>query len=206
MTVVQIADIMGQTQDRRIFLHTKRTGFAHTVEVRTNARRVLQLYHSFVVAVLTDIRETLRPCGVGVHGVLHSVVTERTRRFVIREIERRAEIEVVIPFFHILHLRAEDILVESHDGFAGRDRVEYMIPLDHVQGLTRLLYVVLGCPSQMVTQTVVRMFLMLVEGIEERSLVFGTQVFRSESEVRSEIHIRMQIRCTHSAKTQTYTL
>ena len=206
MTVVQIADIMGQTQDRRIFLHTKRTGFAHTVEVWTNARRVLQLYHSFVVAVLTDVRETLRPRGVGVHGVLHAVITERTRRFVIHEIERRAEIDVVIPFFHILHLRVEDILVESHNGFAGRDRVEYMIPLDHVQGLTRLLYVVLGCPSQMMAQTVVRMFLMLVEGIEERCLVFGTQVFCSESEVRSEIHIRMQIRRTHSAKTQTYTL
>ena len=146
MTVVQIADVMGQTQDRRIFLHTERTGFAHTVEVRTNARRVLQLYHSFVVAVLTDIRETLRPRGVGVHGVLHAVVMERTRRLVIREIEGRTEIEVVLPFFHVLHLRVEDILVESHDGFAGRDRVEYMIPINHVQGQTRLLYIVFGCP------------------------------------------------------------
>ena len=58
----------------------------------------------------------------------------------------------------------------------------------------------------MMTQTVVRMFLMLVEGIEERCLVFRTQVFGSESEIRSEIYIRMQIRRTHSAKTQTYTL
>ena len=137
---------------------------------------------------------------------MHAVVAQRTRRLITREIERRTDAHVVLPFLHILHLGAGDILVETHRRFARRDGVEDVVASDHVFRFTGFFYLVHTRPAQVVTQAVVRMFLMLVEGVEEGELTFRTQVLGAERRIRAEIDVRMQVGCAHAAKTQTHAL
>ena len=100
----------------------------------------------------------------------------------------------------------EHILVEAVGRRTRRDGHQDMIPTDHIRSHTRLLYVVLHFRQNMMPQPVVRLVLVLGEGVHQRRVVFRPQVFRTEGCITAEENLRVQVRRTRATETYTHAL
>ena len=205
MPVVHVSGVVRQFECRRVFVYRERALDTHAVDIDAAAGGVLQFYHAFVVAVRTDGRGAEVPCRVGVHRPVHTLVAQRTGGFVVREIERRFDGELVPPFFHVLRFSVEDILRKRHHRRACRDGHKDMITAYDIRQLTRFFHIVLSCQLDMVPQTVVRLVFVLVERPNERSAVFGSQIRGAERHVATEEELIMELGSARSAYAQTDT-
>ena len=81
-----------------------------------------------------------------------------------------------------------------------------MVAADDIGVLSRFLHVVLCAELDMVSQSVVRLCLVLVESIDERSVVFRAQVGSSERYIPAEENLVVQLSGTRSAYANTNAL
>ena len=149
MTVVEVTDIVGQFEGRRIFLQGERTLDTHTVDIDAASRRVLQLDVTFVVPIGLDIGRTCAPGGVSVHVPVHTVVAQGSGGFVVTEIKARLDGQFVSPLFHVIQFGMEDILVKAQSRFTDRDGHQDVVPSDDIGHLSGFLHIVLACQLDM---------------------------------------------------------
>ena len=99
----------------------------------------------------------------------------------------------------------ENILTKTKRRSARRNRHQDIIATNHVCHLTGLLYIILGTQLQMMTQTIIRLTLVLVKRIYKSRIVFGTQILQTKCGMSAEEKLIMQLGCGSTAYTQTYT-